>query len=642
MLNWRIIMARNFKDIMATFSEERQKAIQEASRLIVAEEMCLQELHKAHEVSQRVFGKTLKTTRIFDFEPDRLAQTETAMWEAYYDRRPAKLFSLSVRLLQEQLGFSRGQALFNAYRLTRAAFVFKRGRNRPEYEQALRWLGPFYHTTHRHLKAGWNVQTVAESELEWWIIHRHDFEPGQTANLEKALTKLCALLYELPEADLTEYSRYRAEAMLLSDQGVRARESGEPVTPDWPVIQTYLEQSYRALSDRLHQNRPETSPPPKRILAVKLADLGDTLLIVPALRALKQAYPAAQLDVLTTATGQKGLEGLSYIDELTVFDKYLFDYPQQALKPRNLAQASRFLAGLRFKRYDTIIFFHHFSLKFGILKFRALAQATGAPCRVGLYNGARLANFLNVRVTDKGFGGAGLTERAYWKNLVQALIESRPDESSTLTRYDPRPEIQLEAAQKDQAETLLAELRDLAPGGPLVAMGAGGGGYTIARRWPAVNFARVAQALVQHKGAKIALLGTAGEFELNEQIIRLAGTSGAIVNLAGRTSEKEAAAFLAGCDLFIGNDGGLAQLAGVAGIPAVVIFGPTNATAWQPFGVEEGRVKIVQAVMELPCRPCLYRGKTLGSRLGCAARPCLTTISPGQVLETIEGFQLSY
>jgi hypothetical protein len=60
MLNWKINMARNFNDIMATFSEERQKAIHEAARLIVAEEMKLQELRKAHELSQKVIDKNLE------------------------------------------------------------------------------------------------------------------------------------------------------------------------------------------------------------------------------------------------------------------------------------------------------------------------------------------------------------------------------------------------------------------------------------------------------------------------------------------------------------------------------------------------------------------------------------------------------
>ncbi len=585
----------------------------------------------------------MKTARIFDFEPVRLAQTETAMWQAYYDRRPAKLFGLSVRLLQEQLGFNPAVALYNAYRLTRAAFAFKLGQSRPEYEKALRWLVPFYQTAHRRVKARWNPQEVAESELEWWIIHRHDFQPGQTANLEKALAKLCSLVYHLPEADLVGYARYRAEAMLFTDEDVRARERGETVTPHWNVIRDNLEKSYQALSDRLNQTPPETAPPIKRILAVKLADLGDALLVVPALRALKQAYPAAQLDVLTTETGQKGLAGLPYIDNLIVFDKYLFDYPGQALKPGNLAQAVRFLTGLRREHYDTIIFFHHFSLNFGILKYRAVAGVVGAKRNVGLYNGARLAGFLNVRIEDKGFGGGDLAERDYWRQLVEALTKVAPGQPIV---YDSRPEIQIEPLAQGKVENLLAELRGKKPERLLIAIGAGGGGYTIARRWPAVNYARVAQVLIQQKKARVVLLGTPGESSLNEQIRALAGQpdedDGSIINLAGRTSEKEVAALLAGCDLFVGNDGGLAQLAGVAGIPAVVIFGPTNATAWQPFGTEEGRVKIVQAAMELPCRPCLYRGKTLGSRLGCAARPCLTTITPGQVLETIQGFELSY
>lgn len=583
----------------------------------------------------------MRTPRLFDFEPARLARTETAMWQAYYDRKPAKLFRLSVRLLQEQLGYGRARAFYNAYRLTRAAFAFKVGRSRIDYEKALRWLVPFYQETHRMVKARWNPQEVAESELEWWIIHRHDFQPGQTANLEKALAKLCGLVYHLPESELSGYARYRAEAMLLTDEGVRARERGEKVTPQWSAIREYLEKSYRDLSERLNRS-PQDITGVKRILAVKLADLGDALLVVPALRALKQAYPAARLDVLTTETGQKALAGLPYIDKLIVFDKYLFDYPREALKPQNLKQALAFLAWLRQEGYDTTIFFHHFSLRFGILKYRAVAGIVGAKRNVGLHNGEPLANFLNVRVEDKGFGGEGLSERDYWRQLVEALTSAEPGRPF---EYDPRPEIHLEQAARTGAQKLLAELRGNEPQRPLIAIGAGGGGYTIARRWPAANYARLVRVLIEQKKARIALLGTPGEFDLNEQIRALAGDSGengSIFNLAGRTSEKEVTALLAGCDLFVGNDGGLAQLAGVAGIAAVVIFGPTNATAWQPFGTEEGRVKIVQARMDLPCRPCLYRGKTLGSRLGCAARPCLTTLTPGEVLETINGLALSY
>ena len=65
---------------------------------------------------------------------------------------------------------------------------------------------------------------------------------------------------------------------------------------------------------------------PERILAVKLADIGDLLLITPALRALRQAYPAATLDVLVTPRGAAAFDNLNFIDNLLLFDKYPFDY----------------------------------------------------------------------------------------------------------------------------------------------------------------------------------------------------------------------------------------------------------------------------------------------------------------------------
>jgi heptosyltransferase-2 len=378
---------------------------------------------------------------------------------------------------------------------------------------------------------------------------------------------------------------------------------------------------------------------PSRILAVKLADLGDALLVVPALRALKTAYPGACLDVLTTGAGQAGLENLPYIDRLLVFDKYQFDSPRAVLSPRKLAQAAAFLAGLRLKSYDVVIFFHHFTLRFGALKFRGLAYASGAPCRVGLHDGTIFSSFINMPVADQGFGGEGLTERDYWRQLVEALLERQPGQPFA---YDERPEIAISSGETARADAILKEVKGQNPAQPVMAFGPGGGGYSLTRRWPAVNYARLADKLVQNYGAKIALLGTKDEIPLAEQIRDMSAHPASIEILAGRTNPKEAVAFLQNCRLFVGNDGGLAQLAGVAGLPAIVIFGPTNAVAWTPFGATpHGPVKIVQAGLDLPCRPCLYRDHHLGSRLGCAPRPCLTAITPRQVLETIESLKLS-
>ncbi len=197
----------------------------------------------------------MSRARIYNFEPEYLARLETDMWITYYDRQVIRLFRLSVQLLREQMGFDGWQALFNAYRLTRAAFVFKRGKGREDYRLALKWLRPFYRSLQRQVGAKWNPDIMADYELEWWIVHRHDFDPAQTASLEAALSDLCGALYNLPAIHLRDYSRYRAEAMLISDRNVNARARGEKTPPDWESVNRSLYSSYGSLSEELKRVR---------------------------------------------------------------------------------------------------------------------------------------------------------------------------------------------------------------------------------------------------------------------------------------------------------------------------------------------------------------------------------------------------
>ena len=146
-----------------------------------------------------------------------------------------------------------------------------------------------------------------------------------------------------------------------------------------------------------------TSDPPSkpdRILAVKLADVGDLLLITPALRALHHAYPAAKLDVLATPRSAGALQNLSFIDELLLLDKYQFDHPLQSLHPARWGNLIGFARQLRARRYDTVLLFHHLSLRLGVLKHGALMLVTGAPRRIGLDNGRGW--FLSHRIADPG------------------------------------------------------------------------------------------------------------------------------------------------------------------------------------------------------------------------------------------------
>src|SRR5438046_6581126 len=78
-------------------------------------------------------------------------------------------------------------------------------------------------------------------------------------------------------------------------------------------------------------------PPDAHILVVKLAGIGDLLLATPALRALRESYPRARIDLLVTPDSAGLLNNWDVINNIIVLDKYLFDYPQQMiLKPMTM------------------------------------------------------------------------------------------------------------------------------------------------------------------------------------------------------------------------------------------------------------------------------------------------------------------
>src|SRR5881227_4511765 len=159
-------------------------------------------------------------------------------------------------------------------------------------------------------------------------------------------------------------------------------------------------------------------PSDARILVVKLATIGDLLLATPSLRALRETYPKARIDLLVTPASAGLLDDWAVIDRVIVLDKYLFDYPQQLLKnPRNLFRLKPLWHNLRGGNYDAVLLLHHLTLPFGRLKHQLLLRATGAKWRVGLDNGHGW--FLNVRVKDNGFGA--MHEAEYSLAVAEAV-----------------------------------------------------------------------------------------------------------------------------------------------------------------------------------------------------------------------------
>jgi len=184
-----------------------------------------------------------RTSHLREFDPDEVARLETAMWRSYYDKRQARLFNQLTELLRTQyhMPFVRSNKV--AYYAANAAFVFKRGKQRSDYAQALPDLIKFYSEIRKVSDIPFDVDRVARLELEWWIIHRQRAQhaPG---DWERALAELQAEIYRVPADRLMEHGRLRAEAMTIRDTKA---EQGGVTEADWAKINDLLRQSWRSL-----------------------------------------------------------------------------------------------------------------------------------------------------------------------------------------------------------------------------------------------------------------------------------------------------------------------------------------------------------------------------------------------------------
>lgn len=367
--------------------------------------------------------------------------------------------------------------------------------------------------------------------------------------------------------------------------------------------------------DNCMRNKHITLPADAHILVVKLAGIGDLLLATPALNALRESYPRAQIDLLVTPDSAGLLNGWHVIDHTIVLDKYLFDHLQQVVKqPHNLLKLLPIWRTLRNGHYDAVLLLHHLTLPFGRLKYQLLTLATGARWRAGLDNGHGW--FLNVRVKDEGFGA--MHEADYNMAVAEAVGATVHDKHLILPIKD---EERRKAWQLVYGENNAQEIQH-----PIIAMHPGSGGYSTARRWSPEKFAHLADTLYFDVGGQLLLVGGPEEVELHQHIIAMMQSTMPVSSLAGKGDVKVTAAVIELADLFIGNDAAPMHLAAAIGTPTVAIFGLSNYKAWGPYTGETGAASARKATivhLDLSCMPCFYSGHLLGTPEGCATRDCL-------------------
>jgi heptosyltransferase-2 len=324
-----------------------------------------------------------------------------------------------------------------------------------------------------------------------------------------------------------------------------------------------------------------------RLLIVGLNWLGDAVMSMPAVGALRARHPEATLTMLARPAVAALWTLFPGVDRVVT----------QVQGPLGTFRTG---AALRDAHYTTAWVFPK--------SFRSalLARLSGARECIGLAGHWRDAMLTRVVPLPKGD-----TRHQRWEYLD--LVNAIPDRVAQPPFIVP-PEADLCAVRREQ-ESL--------GGGdgaiPWVAFfpGAARG---PSKCWPAERFAEVARRLCRDQGCRVVVCGSGADRAACAAVA--AGAGGGAVDLAGRTTLHRLAAWLSLCRGVVANDSGGMHLAAALGVPVVAVFGVTDPARTGPLGAGHCVIAAEGVV----------RSRTVAAD-SLAARTALLSIAAGRVYD---------
>lgn len=320
---------------------------------------------------------------------------------------------------------------------------------------------------------------------------------------------------------------------------------------------------------------------PRCFLIIRPGGIGDAVLLVPAILALKEKFQEARISVLAERRNGAVFALCPAVDHLLFYDT-----------PSHLIRAIRY-------GFDLVIDteqWHRLSA--------VVARLTRAPVSIGFATNDRKRLFTHQVAYSHDQYEAGS-----FFNLLAPLGIAPPAALGLPFLTVP-----------EQATRRMAALLAPLSGKPLVAIFPGA---SIAeRRWGRERFREVAEKLA-NAGLQVAVVGGKEDAAEGEAI---AGGSGGL-NLAGKTTLAETAAVIARSALLLSGDSGVLHIAVGLGIPTVSLFGPGIEAKWGPKG--EGDIVLNK---RLPCSPCTRFGTTPPCPIQSR---CLSDISVEEVLSEV-------
>jgi ADP-heptose:LPS heptosyltransferase len=324
-------------------------------------------------------------------------------------------------------------------------------------------------------------------------------------------------------------------------------------------------------------------PDPQSILIIRPGGIGDAVLLVPTINALRAQFPRAAIDLLAERRNAGVFALCPEIRSLFCYDR-----------PGQLLEVLR-------RRYTVVIDseqWHYLSA--------VIARLVRAPVKIGFATNPRRRLFTSpVAYSHDDYEVASFLRLLYPLGISGATAPVGPW-------------LQVPDYARQAADSLLPEddwpLAVIFPGASITE-----------RCWGVEKFARVADWFRERR-LRVVVVGGEGERADGE----ILATSCGAINLAGKTSLAETAALLARSTVLVSGDTGILHLAVGLGCPTVSLFGPGIAAKWAPQGA--GHIVLNK---KLHCSPCTRFGYTPDCPHGVR---CMREIAVADVTEELAGF----
>ena len=333
---------------------------------------------------------------------------------------------------------------------------------------------------------------------------------------------------------------------------------------------------------------------PEKILVRATNWVGDAVMSLPALRALRQRFPRAHISILAKPWVADLYRREPFCDDLIPYT------------PRTVADKWTAARALRPRHFDTAILLQN------AFEAAAIAYIAGIPERIGYSRDGR--GFLLTRaIPVPKPGEIPRHESFYYLELLRraGIIAELPQNDS----------IRLEGAPTARAAGL-DRFQQLGLGETVIGVSPGAA-YGTAKRWLPERFADSAIRVANEIGATVAIFGSKDERDLCQSVATSVSASivKPVKNFAGETTLAEFIDLAAACRVYLTNDSGAMHIASALGVPTVAIFGATDDQTTGPTGP---LAKVVREQVE--CSPCLKRECPIDHR-------CMTRVSAARVAE---------